>query len=260
MDVHFISLPAASGRFKGVGRCERANLISINLFMVLCKCASPPAPLPARRLGRGVRSFSSFKVLSFLCMQSGKLVLLIGPSGVGKSVILKSLKKNHPEYVFPRSATTRARREREGDDLYHFISEEEFSKWLQDKKFLEWAQVHKGARYGTLLSEIIPAIEQGKTVVREVDVQGFQSMRRHPFFVAGGPYRLNTIFILPESEEQLIRHITNRAPMANDELERRIRSVRGELAVAPETDVQIRNVEGKLSETIAAVEDAMITP
>lgn len=187
----------------------------------------------------------------------GKLVLIIGPSGVGKSVILKSLKAGHTEYVFPRSATTRARRAGESDDLYHFVSDADFSKWLEEGKFLEWAQVHKGARYGTLLREIIPEIEQGKTVIREVDIQGFQSIRHHPDFVAGAPYSLNTIFILPESEEQLISHITNRAPISKEELQRRIDSIRMELAVAPETDIQIRNVEGKLQETIRKVEEAI---
>ena len=189
---------------------------------------------------------------------SGKLVLLIGPSGVGKSVILKSLKHGHPELVFPKSATTRARREGEGDDLYHFVSENEFTIWLEQNKFLEFAQVHHGARYGTLLSEIIPAIEQGKTVVREVDVQGFESIRRHPLFQKGGSYALKTIFILPESEDQLIAHITKRAPMEREELDRRIASVRKELAVASSTDVQIRNIEGKLRETIAEVEREIV--
>jgi guanylate kinase len=188
---------------------------------------------------------------------SGILILLIGPSGVGKSVILKALKKSHPEYVFPRSATTRARREREGDDLYHFMTDDKFSSWLKEGQFLEWAQVHKGARYGTLLKEIIPAIEAGKTVIREVDVQGFQSIRAHRFFTSGGPYRLRTIFILPESEDQLVKHITKRAPISSDELARRVESIRTELAVAPMTDVQIRNIEGKLQETIAGVERAI---
>lgn len=187
--------------------------------------------------------------------KQGKLVLIIGPSGVGKSVILQSLRTNHPELVFPRSATTRARRQGEGDDLYHFVSEETFDEWLKKEKFLEWAQVHKGARYGTLLDEIIPAIERGSIVVREVDAQGFLSIRELPLFKGiNAAYRLQTIFILPETEQQLIAHIKNRAPIADEELARRIESVRKELDCAKLTDVQVRNVEGKLNETIAQVE------
>lgn len=185
-------------------------------------------------------------------------MLIIGPSGVGKSVILKSLREKHAEFVFPRSATTRSRRQGEGDELYHFVSEDDFSSWIEEKKFLEWAQVHKGARYGTLLSEIIPAIEKGKTVVREVDVQGFESIRKEgPFKKSGGQYRLQTIFILPDDEKRLIERIKNRAPIADDELHRRIQSMQKELAVASDTDIQIQNLEGKLDETIAKVESAI---
>jgi guanylate kinase len=118
--------------------------------------------------------------------------------------------------------------------------------------------VHEGARYGTLLSEIIPEIEKGKTVIREVDVQGFLSITAHPLFSkAGGTYPLKTIFILPESEEQLIKHIQKRAPMSPEELRRRLKSMERELAVAGQTDVQIKNPEGKLKETIRAVEEAI---
>lgn len=192
-------------------------------------------------------------------MSQGKFILIIGPSGVGKSVILKALRQRHPEFVFPRSATTRTRREGEGDDLYHFVSEEEFSKWLDEQKFLEWAQVHKGARYGTLLSEIVPYIEEGKTVVREVDVQGFESIRKHELFAKdGGSHPLRTIFILPESAEQLVDQIQKRAPMAKEELERRLESMKKELAVAEQTDVRITNPHGKLQETINEVEQAIL--
>lgn len=190
-------------------------------------------------------------------MTHGKLVLLIGPSGVGKSVILKTLHERHPELIFPKSATTRPRRQGEGDDLYHFVSEDDFTRWISEEKFLEWAQVHKGARYGTLLSEILPKIEEGKIVIREVDVQGFQSIRVHPLFVEGGQYRLQTIFILPESEEQLIAHIQKRAPMEQEELKRRLASMQKELAYAKETDTQITNAEGGLDRTIAKVEEVV---
>lgn len=189
----------------------------------------------------------------------GKLVLIIGPSGVGKSVISKLLRQRHPEIHFPRSATTRARRAGEGDDLYHFVNEEEFDALEADGKLLEWARVHGGASYGTMYDEIIPYIEQGKIVLREVDVQGFDSIRKHRLFHGGeeAPYRLQSIFILPESEEQLIKHITNRAPIDEDELRRRIRSMEKELTYAEHCDVSIVNVEGKLEETISMIEKAV---
>lgn len=191
-------------------------------------------------------------------MSGGKLVLIIGPSGVGKSVILKMLKQRHPAVIFPKSATTRQRRAREGDDLYHFVSEDDFTRWLGEGKFLEWAQVHHAARYGTLLSEIIPHIDAGRIVVREVDVQGFHSIRKHKLFQSGGQYPLLTIFILPESEEQLIAHIQRRAPMEQEEMKRRLQSMRKELLVAKDTDVQITNAEGGLDRTIARVEEAIL--
>jgi guanylate kinase len=191
---------------------------------------------------------------------TGKLVLIIGPSGVGKSVILKALKRKHPEFVIPKSATTRAQRASESSDLYHFVSDEDFDRWIAQKKFLEWAVVHKGARYGTLLDEIIPPIERGQIVVREVDVQGFLSIRELPQFKgAGAPYRLQTIFILPDSEQQLIGHIKGRAPITDEELARRIASMRKELECAPLTDAQVHNKEGDLDATIAKVESLVLS-
>lgn len=187
-------------------------------------------------------------------MNKGKLVLIIGPSGVGKSVILKSLRKRHPEFHFPRSATTRERRDGEGDDLYHFLSETDFQGLMSQEKFLEWAEVHGGALYGTLIDEIIPHIEKGKTVIREVDVQGFDSIRTHALFVGTSPlYPLQSIFILPESKEQLIAHIQRRAPMEREELARRLQSMEKELAHASLCTHQVKNVEGRLEETLASV-------
>jgi len=188
----------------------------------------------------------------------GKLVLLIGPSGVGKSVILLELRKRHPELHFPRSATTRERRPNEGDALYQFISDEEFDALIANEKLLEWANVHGGRRYGTLIDEIIPMIEEGHIVVREVDVQGYESIRTHALFAGdAAPYQLQSIFILPESTEQLLHHITRRAPIAEDELQERMKSMEKELMFAEQCDVRIKNPEGKLEETIASVEQAV---
>jgi guanylate kinase len=188
----------------------------------------------------------------------GKLVLIIGPSGVGKSVILKRLKARHPDLHFPRSATTRERRPGEGADLYHFVTDGEFDRLIEQGRVLEWAVVHGGARYGTLADEIIPAIERGQVVVREVDVQGFDSIRNHRSFRGpGAPYRLESVFILPESKEQLLAQIQKRAPMSPEELERRIASTEREFTYAKLCDTQVVNRSGKLEETIAAVERAI---
>ncbi|MFA6259010.1 MAG: hypothetical protein WCX29_00170 [Candidatus Peribacteraceae bacterium] len=190
--------------------------------------------------------------------QLGKLVLIIGPSGVGKSVVLHRLRQLHPEMVFPRSATTRERRKGEGSDLYHFVTEEEFDALVERGGVLEWAVVHGGARYGTLREEIIPAIEEGKTVVREVDVQGFDSIRNHAFFRGqDAPYLLQSVFILPESTDQLVERIRNRAPIDADELARRIASMEQELTYADLCDHRIVNRQGALEQTIAQVEAAI---
>lgn len=190
---------------------------------------------------------------------TGKLVLIIGPSGVGKSVILKRLRSVHPDFHFPKSATTRERREGESLDLYHFVTTEQFLEMETQGKFLETAVVHGVGHYGTMVDEIVPLIEQGKTVVREVDVQGFQSISRNPLFAGdNAPYRLQSIFILPENTEQLVRRIQKRAPISDDELKRRIASMEKELAFADGCTHKVINVDGQLEETIREVENLIL--
>lgn len=184
---------------------------------------------------------------------TGKLALLIGPSGVGKSVIFQKLKKRNPNWHFPKSATTRARREGEGDEIYYFITEEEFSEWEAQGKFLETATVHGYARYGTLVAEIIPPIEQGKIVLREVDVQGFLSLRDDPRF-QDDTHPLLSIFLVPESIEQLKEHVRKRSPVTEEELDRRMASVEKEMKHADECTAKVVSREGKLYEAMLDIE------
>jgi guanylate kinase len=187
--------------------------------------------------------------------KQGKFVLIIGPSGVGKSVILKRLRISHPELHFPRSATTRQRRENEGNELYHFVNDQEFEDMLKQEKFLESAIVHNVGKYGTMVDEIVPYIEQGKTVVREVDVQGFQSISHNPLF--HGPsalYKLQSIFIMPEDRQHLIERIKNRAPISDAELQKRIKSMDNEITFANQCTHTIVNREGKLEDTMKEIE------
>ena len=188
----------------------------------------------------------------------GKLVLIIGPSGVGKSAVMRYLRSHHPEFHYPRSATTRARRQGEGDEMYYFVSNEEFDRLLAEHKVLEWAIVHGHDRYATILDEIVPQIEAGKIVVREVDVQGFVTIMNSKTF-HDGKHRVQSIFILPESQEQIVAHIKKRAPISDDELHRRIHSMEKELAYADHCDARVLNVEGKLNDTVREVERLIVS-
>lgn len=108
------------------------------------------------------------------------------------------------------------------------------------------------------MDEIIPHIDQGKVVLREVDVQGFDSIRKHKFFrEEDSGYDLQSVFILPESKKQLIAHIKDRAPISDEELARRLASMENELDHAEDCDVQVVNKEGELESTIGEVEGAI---
>jgi guanylate kinase len=183
----------------------------------------------------------------------GKLVLLIGPSGVGKTAIMRQLREKHPEFHYPRSATTRARRPGEGDEMYHFVTNEEFDALLADGKVLEWAIVHGHDRYATILDEIVPQIDAGNIVLREVDVQGFVSIQNSQLF-RDKTHPLQSIFILPQSVGQLVTHIEKRAAMTHEELQRRMHSMEKELAYADHCDARVLNKEGKLKDTVKEVE------
>ena len=181
----------------------------------------------------------------------GKLFLLVGPSGSGKSSVLHELKKRHPEFVYPLSATTRAMREGEVDgDIYKFLTKEEFEKGIETSEFLEWAVVHQDNYYGLIKGPIMENLEAGKTIVREVDIQGFDSIRGKI-----AQEDLVTIFITVENKEELIERIVNRASISDDELAKRKESMHREFNRARDCDYMVENAQGKLEETVQKVED-----
>ncbi len=182
----------------------------------------------------------------------GKIFFFSGPSGVGKGTVINMLRKNHPEWVFPPSCTTRDPRPREKEgETYFFISQEEFDRRIERGEFLEWAEVHGGNRYGTLRHKLVDPIAEGAIVIREFDVQGYLQARerldREDFV---------SIFIAPEhGEEELIERILKRAPMPEEEIERRMDSMRKELAKADEYDYRLLSRENKLKQLLAEVEE-----
>jgi len=133
----------------------------------------------------------------------GLLFIVSGPSGAGKGTVITALRSAFPAFVYPISHTTRAIRPGEKDgETYHYISESEFENGIKNGEFLEWAQVHKKNYYGTLKKTIMDALIAGKIVIREVDVQGFNSIRK-----VVPAKNLVTIFLKAESLQKLISRI-----------------------------------------------------
>ncbi|WP_395003338.1 guanylate kinase [uncultured Helicobacter sp.] len=112
-------------------------------------------------------------------MSKGAVLIISGPSGCGKSTLTQELLRAIPNLYFSISTTTRAMRQGEQDGVhYHFVSEQEFLAQVQEGRFLEWAQVHNNY-YGTSLEPITRALEQGKLVLFDVDVQGHRDIKAH---------------------------------------------------------------------------------
>ena len=186
--------------------------------------------------------------------KKGKLVLIVGPSGSGKGTIIKHLRERHPDWVYPVSYTTRAIRPGEEDGLvYHFISEEEFEKGISDGRFLEHAIVHERGYYGTDKEEILSALEDGKVVVREIDIQGFHSIRD-----AMSVEDLLSIFVEAGDLDELQRRIADRGKLPDEEVERRMESARREIAQADECDHRLVNEYGKIEEAVEKADEVIL--
>jgi guanylate kinase len=110
-------------------------------------------------------------------LNEGAILVLSGPSGAGKSSLINKIKDHIGNYYFSISTTTRAMRKGEVDGVdYHFISEDEFKKDIENEYFLEYAQVH-GNYYGTSLKPIKEALKIGQLVIFDIDVQGHAAVR-----------------------------------------------------------------------------------
>ena len=180
---------------------------------------------------------------------NGKLFLIVGPSGSGKSSVMHGLKDIHPEYVYPLSATTRAMREGEKEgEIYYFYTKERFKEGVENGEFLEYAIVHQDNYYGMLKQPVIDSLKNGSTVVREVDIQGFDSIRK-----VIPTENLVTIFITVPNKNDLINRIVSRSAISKDELEKRKGSMYKEFNRSRDRDYLVENKNGELESSINRV-------
>lgn len=159
----------------------------------------------------------------------GMLLVISGPSGVGKTTITRAVERSVPGSVFSVSATTRARTpaDVEGVD-YHFVTEPEFDQMVRDDAFLEWAGVF-GKRYGTPRAWVQEHLSRGRLVILEIDVEGAKQVKRAMPQAFG-------LFILPPSEEELLRRLHARKREDESLIQKRFAEAQREIAEANRCD------------------------
>ncbi|QCB51062.1 guanylate kinase [Rhodococcus sp. PAMC28707] len=168
----------------------------------------------------------------------GRLIVLSGPSGVGKSSVVRVVRRTLPELWFSVSVTTRAPRpgEVDGED-YHFVTADEFDRMVEADELLEWASVHGGLhRSGTPAAPVEEALERGHPVLLELDLAGARAVR------VSKPEAL-LVFMAPPTWEDLVQRLTSRATEESDATERRLQTARVELAAQNEFDTIIVNAD-----------------
>jgi guanylate kinase len=165
---------------------------------------------------------------------TGRLIVLTGPSGVGKGTLLKALLERHPDLYLSVSATTRSPREGEVDGVhYYFYTRDRFEAAIQAGQFLEWAEF-AGNYYGTPIAPVEAQIDLGRSVILEIELAGARQVAQ--VF----PTALR-IFILPPDVAELEQRIRERGTDSEEAIIRRLQQAKVEIAAADEFDYQTIN-------------------
>ncbi|MGD8683437.1 MAG: guanylate kinase [Chloroflexota bacterium] len=180
------------------------------------------------------------------------MVIISGPSGVGKDAIIEAMRRREPPY--PRSyvitVTTRERRQNEIDGThYHFLSLDDYQRLLSEEGLLEASEVHRNW-YGTPRDQVQAAVAVGKDAILKIDVQGADKIRARVRDAL-------LIFVVPPSMEELERRLRGRGTEAPADLDIRLRNARIEMARRGEFDHVVVNETDRLDETAEQI-DAII--
>jgi guanylate kinase len=186
---------------------------------------------------------------------AARLVVLSGPSGVGKDSVIELIRARSPWVWLSVSVTTRPKRDYEVDGVhYNFVSRAEFERMIADHHLLEWAEF-AGNLYGTPRAPVEVRLATGIPVLLKIDLQGARQVR------AAMPDAL-LVFLAPPSPEELKRRLVGRGTEDEETLRRRLRHADEELAAEPEFDVTVVNdlVERAADELVGLLGSPLLTP
>lgn len=181
-----------------------------------------------------------------------RVVVLSGPSAVGKSTVVRCLRDQVPDLHFSVSATTRAPRPGEIDGVdYWFVTDERFQQLIDDGALLEWADIHGGLhRSGTPAAPIRAATGAGQPVLIEVDLAGARAVKK-------SMPEVTTVFLAPPSWEELESRLSGRGTESPEAMARRLATARAELAAQDDFDEVVvnRQLESACAELVSLLVD-----
>lgn len=171
----------------------------------------------------------------YFAHKRGALVILVGPTAVGKGTIVAWITRRYPQFVLSVSATTRPPRSGEVEGAHYFFVTDQGFDWLvRGGELLEWASVHGAHRYGTPGEAVEVQRDAGQHVILEIDIQGARQVRRQMKGTL-------SIFVAPPSFEELEKRLEARGTEGEAERRVRLRTARKELAAAGECDHVVIN-------------------
>ena len=174
------------------------------------------------------------------------LVVISGPSGVGKDAVLERMRASDAPYHFAVTATARPKRDNEIEGVdYLFVSRDEFQCMIRNDELLEWAEVY-GNLYGVPKSPVREALARGQDVILKIDVQGGDNIRR---LVPGAVY----VFLAPPDMRELERRLTQRRTESSETLKVRLETAAREMKEAEKYDHVVVNRTGRLDEAVEEI-------
>ena len=178
--------------------------------------------------------------------RKGLFIVISGPSGTGKTTVIKKLCEGDSTLEFSISATTRPPRSDEINGVeYHFLDQAEFEDLIQCGGFLEWVK-YGGHYYGTLKSTMESTIETGKDLILEIDVHGAKKIKDLGI-------RYTSIFLLPPSLESLEKRLRNRRTESDSELQQRLLTAKSEFDYIADYEYCIQNPDNYVEEAVTQI-------